>query len=258
MHLERLILILETVAQAGRAMTVTDIGAATNLPKASTYRLVRDLVDTGLLEPTSKGNFALGARFRRIARQDLDEKHIVDCARPLMRQAADSHGAAFFMARLRGRGVEIIHVETPRDDRVSYLHPGLGYRPLHACSCAKAIAAFSNEPMIRTALEGRLRAYTDYTHTDSVELEAEFAAIRHRGFAECVQEIEVGICSVAAPVLQKELGATMSLGATGSTRLFNEEYRSTLGQSLMDMAGAFAVRLEERAPTLVSRQVQAG
>jgi DNA-binding IclR family transcriptional regulator len=258
MHLERLILILETVAQAGRAMTVTEIGAATHLPKASTYRLVRDLVDTGLLEPRSKGAFALGARLRRMVRQDLGEQHIVDCARPLMRQAADSHGAAFFMARLRGHGVEIIHVETPRDERVSYLHPGLGYRPLHACSCAKAIAAFSNEPMIRTALEGKLRAYTDYTHTDMAELEVEFSAIRHRGFAECVQEIEVGICSVAAPVHQRELGAIMSLGATGSTRLFTEDYRSTLGQSLIDMAGAFAAQLEETAPPSAIPDVQAG
>jgi len=236
MHLERLILILESVAQKGRSLSVAEICAATGLPKPTAYRLVQDLVETGLLEPESKSLFGIGSRLRRLTMQDLDERDVIDAAAPSLRKAAHEHGAAFFLSRIRGRGVEIIHVETPHDERVSYLHPGLGFRPLHACSCAKAIAAFSNEPILRGALEGRLRAYTEHTRTDPIDVEKEFEAIRRRGFAECVQEIEVGICSVAAPVHQEGLGAILSLGATGSARIFTDDYRSALGQVLIDLA----------------------
>ena len=49
-------------------------------------------------------------------------------------------------------------------------------------------------------MEGRLRAYTEFTLTNVNDLEAEFETIRKRGFAECVEEIERGLCSVAAPL----------------------------------------------------------
>ena len=56
MHLERLILILEIVSQKGEA-TVAEICAHSDLPKPSAYRLVQDLVSSGLLEPVAKGRF---------------------------------------------------------------------------------------------------------------------------------------------------------------------------------------------------------
>ena len=65
MHLERLIFILEFVGQKGDA-TVADICANSDLPKPSAYRLVQDLVGTGLLDPVGKGRFALGTRLKLI------------------------------------------------------------------------------------------------------------------------------------------------------------------------------------------------
>jgi DNA-binding IclR family transcriptional regulator len=173
-----------------------------------------------------------------------------------LRTAADDRGAAFFLARLTGRGVEIIHVETPRDERVAYLHPGLGFRPLHACSCAKAIAAFSNEPTLISALQGKLRTYTDHTRTDLDDLETEFDEIRKQGFAECVQELEVGMCSVAAPVLLPERSTILSLGATGSVRQFTEDFRAALGLVLIEMAGALAEVLEGEAGRAIDRPIR--
>ena len=257
MHLERLILILETVAQAGRALNVAEICEATDLPKPTTYRLVQDLIGTGLLEPETKGQFTLGARLRRIGREDPGEGEIIDIASPLLCKAADDHQTTFFLARLRGRGVEIVHVETPRDDRVSYLHPGLGFRPLHACSCAKAVAAFSSEPILATALEGKLRAYTQHTHTELADLEEEFARIRRQGFAECVQELEVGMCSVAVPVQIGEASPWLSLGATGSARLFTEAYRMRLGATLANISKTFAEILEHKASTVARNEPKA-
>ena len=150
-----------------------------------------------------------------------------------------------------------MHVETPRDDRVSYLHPGLGFRPLHACSCAKAVAAFSSEPILATALEGKLRAYTQHTHTELADLEEEFARIRRQGFAECVQELEVGMCSVAVPVQIGEASPWLSLGATGSARLFTEAYRMRLGATLANISKTFAEILEHKASTVARNEPKA-
>jgi IclR family transcriptional regulator, acetate operon repressor len=234
MHLERLTLILEIVGQKGEA-TVAEICSHSDLPKPSAYRLVHDLVGVGLLEPVARGRFAIGTRLKRITHTDQSDRVLVELIAPALKQAATKHGAAFFLSRLRGRAVEIIHVETP-DTGVSYLHPGLGKRPLHACSCSKAVVAFSHDPLLAQDLEGRLKAYTEFTLTRIEDLEAELDVIRQRGYAECVEEIERGMCSVAAPLGETGPGTTMSIGAAGSTRVFTSAFRAKVGQEIIHMA----------------------
>jgi DNA-binding IclR family transcriptional regulator len=241
MHLERLTAILEIVGQKGEA-TVTDICAHSDLPKPSAYRLVQDLVGVGLLEPVARGTFTIGSRLKRITQSDHSDRALLEMIAPTLKQAASKHGTAFFLSRLRGRSVEIIHVETP-DTGVSYLHPGLGKRPLHACSCSKAVAAFSPDQLLSGDLEGRLRAYTEFTLTSVEDLKTEFETIRKRGFAECVEEIERGMCSVAAPLAPSGPGATMSIGATGSVRVFTPAFREKLGPQIAQIAHEMSANL---------------
>lgn len=239
MHLERLATILEIVGHKGEA-TVADICAHSDLPKPSAYRLVNDLTDAGLLDPVSRGRYTVGTRLRQITETDLSDEVVLDIIAPVLRAAADEHGAAFFASRVRGHVVEIVHVETP-ETGVSFLHPGLGRRPLHACSCSKAVAAFS--PRVATTITGRLKAYTEFTLTDPDDLDAEFERIRLQGYAECVEELERGICSVAAPLGPRHVAPTMSIGATGSLRVFTPEFRVSIGRELIRVADDLSGRI---------------
>ncbi len=232
-------LILEIVGQKGDA-TVADICAHSDLPRPTAYRLVNDLTDAGLLDSVARGRYAVGNRLRRIIEVEQSDRVLLEVIAPALREAADAHGVACFVSRLRGHSVEIIHVETP-DTGVSFLHPGLGKRPLHACSCSKAIAAFS--PDIEAAVAGRLRAYTEFTLTDRDSLGAEFERIRRSGYAECVEEIERGMCSVAAPLGRRGEPPTLSIGATGSVRVFTPEFRARMGDELISLADALADRI---------------
>ena len=239
MQLERLALILEIIGQKGEA-TVSDICAHSDLPRPTAYRLVNNLTDAGFLDPVAKGRFAVGGRLKRIASVDQSDRVLLETIGPVLRDAADTRGAAFSLSRLRGTAVEIIHVETP-DTGVSFLHPGLGKRPLHACSCSKAVAAFS--PAVEATIAGRLKAYTEFTLTDIGDLDAEFETIRRRGWAECVEEIERGMCSVAAPLNPSWQQPTMSIGATGSVRVFTPAFRKKMGAQLISLATGFAADL---------------
>ena len=245
MHLERVILILEIIGQKGDA-SVAEICAHSALPKPTTYRIVQELVGTGLLETVSKGRFALGARLRRITQSDQSDAALIDAIAPRLKGAATRYGAAFFLSRLRGRSVEIIHVETP-DTGVSFLHPGLGSRPLHACSCSKAILAAVPDMLLADDFDVRLKAYTRHTRTERADVEEELALIRQRGYAECVEEIEYGMASVAARLGDSGPGATLSIGAAGSIRVLTPEFRAELGPDLVHMADEVSKALGWRA-----------
>ena len=93
-------------------------------------------------------------------------------------------------------------------------------------------------------LAGPMRSFTPQTKQDPAALRAELDAIRSAGFAECVEEIEVGVSSVAAPIRVGALGATFSLGATGPIRRFSKTRRAEIGAALMEMAGQVSTALQ--------------
>ncbi|MEM1161640.1 MAG: helix-turn-helix domain-containing protein, partial [Pseudomonadota bacterium] len=211
MHLDRLISVLETIAVAGRPISVAQIQDATGLPRPTCYRLVQTLADHRLLDPQNGGHL-IGERLIRIALLGQSDADITRAAAPALKEAAIDLGEAVFLSRFRNKGVEIIHVETPSDPTRSFIHPGLGFRPMHACSCSKAIAAFAEDDFREEILTGPMRAYTSHTQISSETLRAEFGEIVTRGYAECVEEIEIGVSSVAAPIQIGNIGATFSVG----------------------------------------------
>ena len=245
MHLDRLIAVLETVAIAGRAVSPADVQRATGLPRPTCYRLLQTLAEHRLLdEPEGASRYLIGERLKRIAILGQPDADVCQAAAPTLRETAIEFGEAVFLSRFQDRTVEIIHVETPVDAARSFIHPGLGNRPMHACSCSKAIAAFADQELQREILSSPLRAYTEHTKTLPGEIEREFAAIQNRGYAECVEEIEVGVSSVAAPIRIGNLGVPFSVGATGPIRRFTSRHREKIGAGLIEVADQIATKLQ--------------
>lgn len=237
MNLDRLMSVLETVAIAGRAVSPSDLHEMTKMPLPTCYRLLQTLSEHGILEESDKASrYLIGDRLVRITHLAKTDADVCAIAAPSLKQAAIDFGEAVFLSRFRKDGVAIVHVETPSDPSISYIHPGLGYRPMHACSCSKVIAAFADDAFRERILSGPMKSYTDLTRITRKELETEFSEIQECGFAECVEEIEVGVSSVAAPVTIENVGAVYSVGATGPIRRFTSAHRSDLGKRLIGLA----------------------
>ncbi|MFY0611909.1 MAG: IclR family transcriptional regulator [Hyphomicrobiaceae bacterium] len=238
MHLDRLITVLETVAVAGRPISAAELQQATDLPRPTCYRLLQTLADHRLLdEPDAAGRYLIGERLIRIALLGQTDVDIRAAAAPALKEASVELGEAVFLSRFRDKGVEIIQVETPTDPTRSYVHPGLGFRPMHACSCSKAIAAFAEDAFREEILSSAMRTYTEHTKTSPEVLREEFADIRAKGYAACVEEIEMGVSSVAAPVRIGNIGVIYSVGATGPVRRFTPQKRADIGVMLQGLAG---------------------
>jgi len=247
MRLDRLLLVLEAIALAGKPLTAAEVHEMTELPVPTCYRLLQVLKQQRLLETAEHGNgFVIGARLRRIAELSATDKDLSTLAAPVLSSATERFGAAVFLSRFRQQGVSIIHVETPADAAQSYIHPGLGFRPMHACSCSKVIAAFADTSFRELILGGPKKAYTPQTLTQRKALEEEFQRIQKAGYAECVEEIEVGVSSVAAPVYSGDQGAVFSVGTIGSMRRFTTRHRHSVGRKLIGIANELSAILDRR------------
>ncbi len=248
MHLDRLITVLESVAVAGKAVSASEVQRTTGIPRPTCYRLLQALAEHRLLDtPEEAQRYLIGARLKRIALIGHSDKDVCKTAAPILAEAAIEFGEAVFLSRSRENSVEITHVETPEDAARSFIHPGLGSRPLHACSCSKVIAAFADDKFQTQMLALPLRAYTEKTKTQASDVKQELANIRERGYAECVEEIEVGVSSVAAPVRIGNLGVPFSVGATGPIRRFSKNHREKIGFALIDIADQISSSLQVNA-----------
>lgn len=236
--------ILEAVAISGRAVAASEVYQATGLPRPTCYRLLQSMAENRLLDEPEPGRYLVGERMVRLALLGQSDVDVCQAAAPSLKIAADQYGEAVFLSRYRNKGVEIIHVEMPGDATRSFIHPGLGFRPMHACSCSKVIAAFAEESFRDEILSGPMRSYTPNTKRDPAALRAEFSEIRQAGYAECVEEIEVGVSSVAAPIRIGNIGATFSIGATGPVRRFTARRRAEIGQDLCALAGKVTLALQ--------------
>jgi len=235
MHLDRLIAVLEAVAIAGRAVSAADVQRATNLPRPTCYRLLQTLAEQRLLDcPDDAQRYLIGARLKRLAMIGQSDADVCTIAAPTLAEVANEFGEAVFLSRFRQKTVDIAHVETPLDTARSFIHPGLGSRPLHACSCSKVIAAFADKDFQSDMLAGPLRAFTDHTKTEPDAVKQELITIKDRGYAECVEEIEVGVSSVVP----------FSVGATGPIRRFTARHRKEIGHALIDVANQISINLQ--------------
>lgn len=242
--------LLESVALAGNPISATQLQQITQLPLPTCYRALQALTEQEFLEdPGNNKRYVISRRVKRIAAIATTDTDASEKSAPLLLDATNRLGDTVFLSRFKNAGVSIIHVETPSDPAIAHIHPGLGYRPLHACSCSKAIAAFSDSSFQTSVLNGQMKAYTAQTHTDRSMLEREFEAIRKKGYAECVEELEVGVTSVAAPVQIAGHGALFSVGAIGPVRRLKPNYRKKLGNQLIELANEIEQMLRLSAVT---------
>ncbi|PIE10957.1 MAG: IclR family transcriptional regulator [Rhodobacterales bacterium] len=215
---ERLIRLLEAIAGAATPPNAAELARMTSVPRATLYRNIGTLTACGFVEVTDCGSrYVLGTRFVKIALTGKSDTHVINAVSAMTQKLANDLGDTAFLARFRGGRVDLIHIETPSDPSVPYVYPGLGPRPAHACSSAKAIAAFIHDDLRADLLDAQPMRFTDATLTDPARIEAELARIRRSGYALCNEEIDTGIASIAVPINVDRLGALFSIGVVGAS-----------------------------------------
>jgi IclR family acetate operon transcriptional repressor len=179
---------------------VTALARELDLSKAVVHRILRTLVERGLVVPASPGSgYRLGPAAAALGARALRESDLRTVALPVLRrlQAATGEtttvsalvpGARVYLDQVVGRSEISMTVEVGRRF------------PLHAGSSSTAILAFLPEQAQEAVVRGRLERLTDLTVSDPDALRARLAEVRRDGHAHSDGERQRGAGSVAAPV----------------------------------------------------------
>lgn len=190
-------------------LTLTQLAEAAEIPLPTAHRLVGELVQWGALERDDHGRYTIGMRMWEISQNG--GRRLRDAARPFLNDLFSFTGETAHLAVRDGS--EALYVDrvysakrVPRASRVG------GRLPLHATAVGKVLLAFEDEWVRDGYVRQRLTAPTRRTTTNPSRLVAELATIREQGYATTYEEVRVGSCSIAVPVLTAPNTAVAAVG----------------------------------------------
>lgn len=232
---DRAITILEILAREG-ATRVTDLAVELDVHKSTAFRLLAALEQGGLVEQSGdRGRYRLGFGVVRLAGAATAQLDLSKESRPVCLRLAEAVGETVNIAVPQdGATVNISQVRGPA--AISG-HNWVGQRtPSHATSSGKVLLAFGALP-----LPAEQARYTPATITEPGLLG--LAAIRERGWADTVEELEVGLNAVAAPIRGSDGSVVAAVSVSGPSYRLTPDRLPEVGELLAEGAREISQRI---------------
>ncbi|MGB3187437.1 MAG: IclR family transcriptional regulator [Ornithinimicrobium sp.] len=238
---DRALSVLAIIARSGDC-GVSEIAHELGVHKSTVFRLVATLEAHDMVEQQAdRGKYRLGMGVLRLAGSATARLDVVQEARPIARDLAASTGETVNLAILSDHSALYIdQVAGP-----SALQPNnwVGQRiPLHATSNGKVLLSGLPDAEV-IAIVGTLTRYTSSTITSMTRFRRELAVVAEQGFAVAIDELEVGLSAVAAPVRDAHGDIVASLSVSGPTFRIPAERVPDIAPTLREAAGAVSSRL---------------
>lgn len=205
---------LELIAEAGE-LGVTELGRQLDVHKATASRLVATLAEGGLVErdPVTE-KYRLGFGLIRLAGVAMSGLDLVRTARPLLEELAERTRETVNLGVLSGDAV--VYVDQVSGSNAIVSVNWVGRRSaLHCSSNGKVLLAYLPEDERSRALAQPLDRATPKTIVDPKALASQLREVRVRGYAQTLEELEVGLNAVAAPVRRGDGEVVAALSVSG-------------------------------------------
>lgn len=201
---DRLVGLLEALADSGRGLRLHELATAAGLPKSTTHRLLAALADHRMvLQWEPDGAYTLGPHFLALASRFHDRFELRVVAHPLLAQLGEELDETIHMAVLVGG--DVVYLDKVDSRHVLNLTSSIGgSNPAHATAVGKALLAWTYptaDALAGWAAEhAPLERRTEQTITDVASLARALEEVRERGYALESEESELGVRCLAKPL----------------------------------------------------------
>lgn len=219
---DRAISVLEILARRGEA-GVTEVAAEIAVHKSTAFRLLGALEDRGLVEQAEdRGKYRLGFGILRLAGAISAKMDVTRHGRPVCERLAREIGETVNLAVLQSHYA--VNLDQAHGPSAVTAQNWVGQlTPLHATSSGKILLAhLDGEQRAELLAVAGLKGFTPATATTADALDEQLAQTRRRGYAISLEEYEVGLNAVAAPVRSQRGDVTAAVSASGPAYRFTE------------------------------------
>jgi IclR family acetate operon transcriptional repressor len=236
---ERAFELLEWIADAGQDITLSELAAGAGLPLPTIHRLLRTLVNLGLVRQLPSRRYALGARLIYLG--EKANHQVGSIARPELEELVEALGETANMAMLdQDMAVYVAQVPSPHPMR---MFTEVGHRVgLDASGVGKAIlATLDHDAATELLARVGISARTEHGHHDTASLLDDLENIRRQGYAVDDGEQEVGVRCYAVAV--PGAATPMAISVSGPLVRMDNGLRDRAVPLLQSAAGRIAQSL---------------
>jgi DNA-binding IclR family transcriptional regulator len=194
----RVLAVLAAFDDGHPRLRLSEVARRSGLPVSTVSRLLAELVAGEALARRPDGRYEVGRRLWQLGLLAPVNQELREVALPFTHDIQTATGdvvhiavregiAALYVERVVGRGSVAV---------VSRMGSRL---PLHATGVGKVLLAEAPPEVLAEAL-ANLTPVTRHTITDPARLLRDLAETRRRGYARAVEEITLGLVSVAVPI----------------------------------------------------------
>jgi DNA-binding IclR family transcriptional regulator len=242
--IERAAQLLVLVLENERPLTIGELARQSDLPKSTASRLVAALERNALVQRDSaRGAIRPGPAVLRFAGRGVDDADLVELARPVLHALAAESGETINLAVPATTGVN--HLAQVDSRHMIGAASWVGRAaPFHAAANGKVFLAYGAASLPQTVLT----RFTPHTIIDHALLEGALDTVRAVGYATAIDEIEVGLSAVAAPVRGATGACVAALSISGPSFRLGAPRLDVLGALLIEQAALLATRLGYQPP----------
>lgn len=244
---DRALLVLESLARLGSG-GATEIAQELGVHKSTVSRLLASLEARGFVEQADAwGKYRLGLTLARLAGQAVAQVDLTRLGQEVCDALASQVGETANLAVLDGP--RIVNIVEGRAEAEVVLRTWIGQTsPAHATASGKALLLDHDRRALVARLGRRLEGFTDQTITQIPQLTDDLHSAQDRGWATVVEELEVGLNAVAAPVYDYSGDLVAALSVSGPGYRLAEERFGEVADQVMTAAGEVTQRLGGHVP----------
>jgi IclR family transcriptional regulator, acetate operon repressor len=195
-------------------LSLVELSRRTGLPKSTVHRIVGELVTLRVLERHDDG-YRLGMWLFERGELLPGHRSLSEAALPVMEDLREATRQRIHLAVLDG--VDVVYVEILGTGGLEVVSRTGGRLPAHATGVGKAMLAYSPAATVQARIEAGLPRLTPRTISTSGGLVRELRKIRSVGMALDLEEAQLGVSCVAAPVFGADRKVAAGLSVTGVT-----------------------------------------
>ncbi|MXQ10202.1 IclR family transcriptional regulator domain-containing protein [Microvirga makkahensis] len=211
--LEKGLLVIEAFDASRPRLTLSDVAKITGITRAAARRYLRTLTRLNYADFDGR-YFSLSPRILRLGYAYLSSTALSTRLQPFLERISEETGESSSAAVLDGD--DIVYIARSATRRIMSIGLGVGSRlPAYCTSLGRAILAFRPPETVETYLERvTLEPRTPETITDKDQFRAVLEATRQHGYAIVNEELELGLRSIAVPLVQKNGHVSIALNVS--------------------------------------------
>ena len=198
--LARGLAVIRGFSQEQRRLSIAQLSQKTGIPRAAVRRVLYTLSRLGYVGSDDGRHFALQPRLLTLGHAYLSSTPLVAVVQPHLDRVSVAVDESCSLATLEGD--DILYLARSVTSRIISITLNVGSRlPAYCTSIGQVLLADLPPALLEAYLQRvRLDRFTDQTPASVVALRKRLDEVRVNGYALAVEQMEIGVMSVAVPI----------------------------------------------------------